>query len=89
MKAGCSGEHSFEQGKHFLAGIRPIPRHVLAHKVSKRDHHIQEIDDKSAVKICETQEGLHLLDATRHWPILDYLNLQFIHVDTVRVYDKA
>ena len=74
-KAGCSGEHSFEQGKRFLAGVCPIPRHVLARKASKRDHHIQEVDDKSVVKICETQEGLHVLDATRHWPVLDYLNL--------------
>ena len=39
-KAGCSGECSFEQGKRFLAGVRPIPRHVLARKASKRDCHI-------------------------------------------------
>ena len=89
MKAGCSGEHLFEQGKCFLAGVCPIPRHVLACKASKRDHHIQEVDNKLVVKICKTQEGLHILDVMRHWPVLDYLNLQFIHVDTVRVYDEA
>ena len=71
-EAQCSSEGPFEQSEHFLAGICPIPGHVLACETSKRDCHV---DNKSSVKVGKSKEGLDVLDALRHWPILDNLNL--------------
>ena len=72
LEAQHSSEGPFEQSEHFLEGICPIPGHVLACETSKRGHHV---DNKSSVKVGKSKEGLDVLDTSRHWPILDNLNL--------------
>ena len=37
-------------------------------------------------KLAKTQERLNILDASRHWPILDNLDFQFVHIKTLFTY---
>ena len=46
-------ESPLELGELFLAGICPIPRHILVHEMSKRDCHVKKVDNEWLVHACE------------------------------------
>jgi hypothetical protein len=72
----CRGESILECAECRVTGFADAPWSTLANKSSQRSDYVGIIIDKATVEICETKEGLNVLDFMRLRPVL--YSLHFI-----------
>ena len=70
------GECFLERIESIRTGGVKLPRNILLGEVCQCNDNVQVVKDEPAVKVCETWEGLNILDFLGFQPVLN--NLYFI-----------
>ena len=89
VKNRGAGEGFLEEPESFLTGGGPFPTNVLVHELSERDRHVGIVSNEMVIKVSEPKEGLNVFNLLRGQPILDDLNLCFIHAEAIWAYHEA
>src|SRR6266581_7388850 len=74
-KDGGGGEGFLEQIESGVAVVSERPWYTLPGEVGQWNHNVRVLIDESPVEVCESKEGLNVLDLTGLRPVLDSLNL--------------
>ena len=69
------GEGVFEVLEGRVTGVTEVPGNTFVGEVGQRSDNTGVIIYESSVKIHKAEEGLHVLDLPRLWPVLDGLHL--------------
>src|SRR6266581_9320175 len=72
---GGGGEGFLEQVESGVAVVSERPWYTLPGEAGQRNHDVGVLIDESPVEICESKEGLNVLDLTGLRPVLDSLDL--------------
>src|SRR6266581_9662459 len=72
---GGGGEGFLEQIESGVAVISERPWYTLPGEVGQRNHDVGVLINESPVEVCESKEGLNVLDLMGLRPVLDSLDL--------------
>src|SRR6266581_1663221 len=74
-KDGGGGEGFLEQIESGAAVVSERPWYTLPGEAGQRNHDVRVLINESPVEVCESKEGLDVLDLTGLRPVLDSLDL--------------
>ena len=78
------GERFLEVLECGVALVGEAPDSAFPSKTSERNNDLRVIVDESAMKVCEAQEGLYIMDFPWFRPILNAIHFGWVHREAIR-----